>query len=92
MAKTAFEWDHTKDRINQEKHSVPFVIAQLAFLDPNRILARDLKHSKKEKRYYCIGKVDSGIITVRFTYRKKIIRIIGAGYWRKGKVLYEKKN
>ncbi|MBU1042774.1 MAG: BrnT family toxin [Candidatus Omnitrophica bacterium] len=92
MAKTTFEWDDTKDRVNQEKHSVPFVIAQFAFFDPNRIIARDLKHSKKEKRYYCIGKIDSGIITVRFTYRKKIIRIIGAGYWRKGKVLYEKKN
>ena len=92
MAKTSFQWDNTKDRINQEKHGVPFVIAQLAFLDPKRIIAKDLKHSKKEKRYYCIGKIDTGIITVRFTYRQKIIRIIGAGYWRKGKALYEKKN
>jgi len=92
MSTNSFEWDHEKDRINQEKHGVPFVIAQLAFMDPQRIIAIDLEHSKKEKRYYCIGKVDSGIITVRFTYRKKIIRIIGAGYWRKGKVLYEKKN
>ncbi|MBU0634213.1 MAG: BrnT family toxin [Candidatus Omnitrophica bacterium] len=91
MATNSFEWDHTKDRINQKKHGVPFVIAQLAFMDPKRIIAIDLNHSKKEKRYYCIGKVDTGIITVRFTYRKKIIRIIGAGYWRKGKVLYEKK-
>jgi hypothetical protein len=28
---------------------------------------------------------------VRFTYRKGIIRISGAGYWRKGKKIYEKK-
>lgn len=92
MIKGNFEWDQKKDTINQERHGVPFVIAQLAFLDPNRIIAKDLKHSKKEIRYYCIGKVDAGIITVRFTYRRKIIRIIGAGYWRKGKVLYEKKD
>jgi len=92
MATNSFEWDHTKDRINQEKHGVPFVIAQLAFMDPKRIIAIDLKHSKKEKRYYCIGKVDTGIITVRFAYRKKIVRIIDAGYWRKGKALDEKKN
>ncbi|MBU1086878.1 MAG: BrnT family toxin [Candidatus Omnitrophica bacterium] len=92
MTKTHFEWDQKKDRLNQEKHGVPFAIAQLAFLDSMRIIANDLKHSKKETRYYCIGKVHAGIITVRFTYRKKIIRIIGAGYWRKGKVLYEKKN
>jgi hypothetical protein len=33
-----------------------------------------------------------GIITVRFTYRYGKIRIFGAGYWRKGKKEYEKKN
>jgi hypothetical protein len=35
-----------------------------------------------------MGKVDEGIMTVRFTYRKRKIRIIGAGYWRKGKDIY----
>ena len=92
MSKACFEWDQNKDVVNQEKHGVPFAIAQLAFLDTKRIIAIDLKHSKKEKRYYCIGKINNEIITLRFTYRKKIIRIIGAGYWRKGKALYEKKN
>lgn len=43
-------------------------------------------------RYYCMGKVDNEIITVRFTYRKNIIRIIGAGFWRKERSLYEKEN
>lgn len=33
-----------------------------------------------------------GIMTVRFTYRNNKIRIIGAGYWRKGKKLYEEEN
>jgi hypothetical protein len=28
-------------------------------------------------------------LTVRFTYRSGVIRIIGAGYWRKGKKIYE---
>jgi hypothetical protein len=31
-------------------------------------------------------------MTVRFTYGKSKIRIIGAGYWRKGKKIYEKEN
>jgi uncharacterized protein len=31
-------------------------------------------------------------MTVRFTYRDDVIRIIGAGYWRKGKSIYEKEN
>lgn len=28
-------------------------------------------------------------MTVRFTYRHRLIRIIGAGYWRNGKKIYE---
>jgi hypothetical protein len=31
-------------------------------------------------------------MTVRFTYRKGRIRIFGAGYWRKGKKIYEQQN
>ena len=92
MEKTHFEWDSVKDNINQKKHGVSFGLAQYAFLDPNRIIAGDPKHGKQEERYYCIGKAGDGVITVRFTYRENVIRIIGAGYWRKGKVAYEKKN
>jgi len=77
---------------NQKKHNVSFKIAQYAFADPKRIILEDLAHSEKEKRYYCIGKVKEGIVTVRFTYRNKLIRIFGAGYWRKGKNIYEEKH
>jgi hypothetical protein len=31
-------------------------------------------------------------MTVRFTYREARIRIFGAGYWRKGKRIYEQQN
>lgn len=84
-----FEWDENKERLNIAKHGVSFYEAQLAFLDPLRIIAKDLEHSQSEKRYYCFGKVGAHIMTVRFTYRDKLIRIIGAGYWRKGEKLYE---
>ena len=87
-----FEWDSTKDLINQEKHGVSFALAQLAFLDQHRIILEDMEHSLDERRYYCLGKVTDGILTVRFTYRKSKIRIIGAGYWRKGKKIYESEN
>lgn len=92
MVKVRFEWDERKDKENRQKHHVPFALAQRAFLDPHRVLARDTKHSKAEKRYYCIGKAGGGILTVRFTYRRNAIRIIGAGYWRKGRELYESQN
>ncbi len=87
-----FDWDANKDRQNQEKHGVSFASAQLAFLDPDRVILKDLEHSVEEKRYYCLGSVGDGIMTVRFTYRKNKIRIIGAGYWRKGKRIYEREN
>ena len=65
-----FEWDDTKDKLNQNKHGVSFALAQLAFLDHNRVILEDLEHSGDEKRYYCLVSVASGIMTVRFTYRK----------------------
>lgn len=93
MSKSShFEWDEDKDRQNQKKHGVSFAMAQLAFLDEKRIILEDLSHSENETRYYCLGNVAEGILTVRFTYRKNKIRIIGAGYWRKGKKIYEDEN
>ncbi len=90
---TTFEWDTDKDQINQGKHGVSFSLAQYAFADPNRIILEDLSHSTEyEKRYYCLGEVAGGILSVRFTYREHRIRIFGAGYWRKGKRIYEKQN
>ena len=90
--KSDFEWDKNKDQENQEKHGVSFSLAQLAFLDEFRVIMEDLSHSKSEQRFYCLGKVADGILTVRFTYRNSIIRIIGAGYWRKGRKIYETEN
>ena len=91
--RTEFEWDVNKDLNNQEKHGVSFIIAQYAFADPNRVILEDVTHStESEKRYYCLGKIDEGILTVRFTYREDRIRIFGAGYWRKGRRIYEEQN
>jgi len=89
---TSFEWDDEKNTENLGKHGVNFETAQYAFIDPKRVLAEDTGHSKDEKRYYVFGKVKGGVLTVRFTYRNDRIRIIGAGYWRKGKNIYEKQN
>lgn len=88
----SFEWDDKKDRENHSKHGVSFKTAQYAFSDPRRIVAEDLEHSEGERRFYCFGLVGEGILTVRFTHRKDRIRIFGAGYWRKGKGIYEKEN
>ncbi|MCK4870803.1 MAG: BrnT family toxin [Gammaproteobacteria bacterium] len=89
MARATFEWDEKKDQVNRSKHGVSFLEAQQAFLDSQRIIADDLEHGHMEERYYCFGKVGDGIMTVRFTYRSHKIRIIGAGYWRRGRKIYE---
>jgi uncharacterized DUF497 family protein len=92
MSKTSFDWDTEKDLANQAKHGISFTQAQCAFADRNRIIAKDLTHSDDEERFYCFGQVGEGIATVRFTYRNRVIRIFGAGYWRKGKRFYETEN
>jgi len=89
---TSFEWDEEKNAENLRKHGVNFETAQYTFIDQKRVIAQDTVHSTKEKRYYVFGKVKGGVLTVRFTYRSNRIRIIGAGYWRKGKKIYEKQN
>jgi uncharacterized DUF497 family protein len=92
MAKTRFEWDPAKDRENQKKHGVAFDLAQYVFADPDRVIAKDLSHSQDEVRFFCFGRIGDGILTVRFTHRGNVIRIFGAGYWRKGKKIYEQEN
>jgi len=89
----SFEWDPGKDRANRLKHGVRFALAQRAFFDPQRVIAEDLSHSSvAERRYFCFGAVRGGVMTVRFTWRAGRIRIFGAGYWRKGKSIYEQQN
>lgn len=92
MVQAGFEWDSNKDEENREKHGVSFFMAQFAFADPRRVIAEDLSHSSREKRHYCFGLVDGGVLTVRFTFRNDVIRIFGAGYWRKGRRIYEREN
>ena len=45
-----------------------------------------------ETRWQLVGFDGVGILTVRFTLRRGWVRVIGAGYWRKQKQIYEKEN
>ena len=87
-----FEWDDEKNLDNIVKHHVSFEEAKEAFGDENRLFDMDTKHSHIEQRFYCIGKCKRGILTVRFTIRGNKIRILGAGFWRKGKKKYEQES
>ncbi len=84
-----FAWDLAKEALNIQKHGVDFTTATRAFLDPQRKILLDRKHSQFETRYYCIAKIGERIINVRFVHRNGKIRILGAGFWRKGIKYYE---
>jgi len=92
MRAPSFEWDENKNQENIAKNGVSFHEAQRAFTDEQRLIVEDLDHSDTKERWFCFGKVEDHIMTVRFTYRDGKIRIYGAGYWRKGRQVYEEKN
>ncbi|MDJ0582768.1 BrnT family toxin [Crocosphaera sp.] len=87
-----FEWDDQREAKNKAKHGVDFSTAQYAFFDENRLIVHDAKHSESEERWFCIGKVNDRVLTVRFTYRCEVIRIFGAAEWRKWRQFYEQQN
>ncbi|MDR2162467.1 MAG: BrnT family toxin [Clostridiales Family XIII bacterium] len=87
-----FEWDERKNKENIAKHGLSFYVPQKAFYDERRVILVDKAHSISEHRYFCIGNIDNNIVTVRFTMRDEAIRIFGAGYWRKGRKIYEERH
>lgn len=88
----SFVWDPAKEGLNIQKHGVDFRTAAFAFKDPQRKIFVDERHSRTEERLFCVGKVKGRVLTVRFLYREGKIRIIGAGYWRKGAKDYDQKD
>lgn len=86
-----FIWHLDKDKENILKHGIDFRTAIEAFADPKRLITVDELHGEKEERFFCIGIVGKKICTVRFVYRDGLVRIYGAGYWRKGRRFYEEK-
>ena len=87
-----FTWDLGKEAINIKKHEINFKSASKVFDDPFRVFIFDEKHSAIENRFFCIGVISNRVITVRFVLRENEIRILGAGYWRKGVKIYEEEN
>ena len=84
-AEPNFEWDAAKDRSNRAKHGVSFAQAQRAFFDPRRVIAEDLSHGGTERRYFCFGWVDGGVMTVRFTWRDGRIAFSGQATGARGR-------
>lgn len=72
-----FEWDEEKERINIEKHGIPFTLAAKVFWDYARIEIYDEAHSMDEDRYITIGWAGD-VLFVVYTERSDKIRLISA--------------
>ena len=73
-----FEWDTTKDYINQRKHGISFSTAKKVFGDVNRLDVPDEFHSYEEERRITIGKAGSVLFVVYTVRRNNVIRLISA--------------
>jgi uncharacterized protein len=70
-----FEWDEDKNEANLAKHGIDFDEASEVFYEP-LIVSRSNRNN--EERWIAIGKSNDRIISVIFTRRNELIRIISA--------------
>ena len=89
---TGFDWDQGNRDKNWKKHRVNSSECEQVIFNQPLIVLDDTKHSKGEKRYYALGKNDSGRrLFMVFTIRKGLIRVISArDICRKERLIYEK--
>ena len=75
-----FERDNVKELGNIKKHGIDFATAALVFADENRVEIFDEGHSQFEDRYITIGMIGdvAYLVTVVYTERKDVIRLISA--------------
>ena len=73
-----FEWDEDKNKSNTQKHGIDFNDAKEVFKDENSKIAPDLRKDYGEERWKIIGKIYGSIISVIYTVRNKVTRIISA--------------
>ena len=76
---TGFEWDEGNQGKNWEKHEVTDAECEEIFFNDPLIAGADPAHSKGERRYYALGRTDTGrALFVAFAIRKRLIRVISA--------------
>jgi uncharacterized protein len=87
-----FDWDTGNERKNETHGVSRYEAEQVFFIDP--LIADDLPHSQKERRYRALGLTEAGRkLTVIFTLRadRTLIRVISArDMSRKEREHYEK--
>ena len=77
---SGFDWDERKSRSNLAKHGIDFDAAVEVFYGPI-VLRRSDRNN--EERWIAVGSSENRLITVVFTRRADLIRIISARRARK---------
>ena len=90
---TGFQWDEGNINKNLDKHNVENWECEQIYFNAPLIILDDPKHSSyTEKRWAALGKTDADrMLTVIFTKRGSLIRVISArDMKRKERIFYEK--
>src|SRR5215211_1688715 len=77
---TGFDWDRRKSEVNLAKHGIDFEEAVEVFYGPV-VLRRSDRNN--EERWVAIGHSETRLMTVVFTRRANVVRIISARRARK---------
>ena len=72
-----FEWDENKRLSNVEKHGLDFVDCLDVFLDPDAFAYLSAR-SDAERRYVVVGRIGERSVSVVFTRRGSLVRLISA--------------
>lgn len=76
---TGFDWDSDNTEKNWQKHRVMPSECEQMFFNRPLVVADDVKHSEKERRFYSLGHTDGGrMLFIVFTVRRDKIRVISA--------------
>jgi uncharacterized DUF497 family protein len=76
---SGFEWDEGNAFKNWIRHQVTQGECEQVFFNEPLIVAGDVKHSDKKKRWFVLGQTDSGrLLFLVFTIRKNLIRVISS--------------
>ena len=79
-----FAWDPAKAAINIQKHKIDFLDAITVFDDPLHLVKDGIKPAYGEVRHLAIGTTHDGrMVTVIYTDREQVRRIISARKMRK---------
>jgi len=78
MEENKFEWDTLKNKSNLDKHGIDFIQAKEVFKDENKIETPDNRYDYGEQRFKIVGKAIDLVLSVIYTMRGAVIRIISA--------------